>query len=133
MQWSTIGQKVTIDCIYENVEPEMKLSWLKNEEPLFFDPRISFSRNETRLQIDDVTRSDTGAYTCRLSNLMENIFVQSTSSVIIQVSLTIYLVDLVLGFNHWSLYTLFFFRRNHLIFQTTMITKIVCWSSMKKD
>jgi len=54
LQWSTIGQKVTIDCIYENVEPEMKLSWLKNEEPLFFDPRISFSRNETRLQIDDV-------------------------------------------------------------------------------
>lgn len=97
MQWSTIGQKVTIDCIYENVEPEMKLSWLKNEEPLFFDPRISFIRNETRLQIDDVTRSDTGSYTCRLSNLMENIFVQSTSSVIIQVSLTIYLVDLGLG------------------------------------
>ena len=85
-QWSIVGQKVTIDCLYQNIESQVKLLWLKNNEPIFFDPRISITHNETRLQIDDVIQNDTGTYTCRLSNFEENVFDQSTSSVIIQVS-----------------------------------------------
>ncbi|KAI1309454.1 Follistatin-related protein 5 [Halotydeus destructor] len=84
-QWSVPGGFASIDCQYENLADEaVRVHWLKNDEPLEANSRMTIMNNATRIQIGDLQRSDTGAYSCRVENCRDTAIGQSIASVLVQ-------------------------------------------------
>ncbi|CAG2118776.1 unnamed protein product, partial [Medioppia subpectinata] len=68
-QWEPIGGLATIDCRYESFEDTVSIEWYKNEELLLgTNARTVIMNNATRVQIGQLTRTDTGAYSCRVTD-----------------------------------------------------------------
>lgn len=83
--WSTVGGSASIDCQYESLDDELDVSWYKNNELIEPSERISFSPNRTRLIMAQLTRSDTGAYACRVTNKEDAAVSQDLTSLLVQV------------------------------------------------
>ncbi|CAG2111978.1 unnamed protein product, partial [Medioppia subpectinata] len=68
-QWEPIGGLATIDCRYESFEDTVSIEWYKNEELLLgTNARTVIMNNATKVQIGQLTRTDTGAYSCRVTD-----------------------------------------------------------------
>ena len=83
-QWSAVGGKASIDCQYESLDEELEISWYKNNEMLESNERTSLTQNRTRITISQLTRSDTGAYSCRVTNRGDAALGQDISSLLVQ-------------------------------------------------
>lgn len=85
-QWSAPGGLITLDCTYESLEDNLKLTWYKNDEPITINERTTVMHNGTRIQIGDLGRSDTGAYACHVQNMDDSSHSQDIASILVQVN-----------------------------------------------
>jgi hypothetical protein len=74
----------TIDCKYETFESDISVEWFKNEELLLSNQRTTIMNNATRVQIGQLERTDTGAYSCRVSDRKDTATGSDVSSLVIQ-------------------------------------------------
>lgn len=74
-----------MDCQYENIDEHVRVSWLKNDATISVNHRITLMNNSTRIQIGELSRSDTGAYSCRVENKKDSALGQSVASLLVQV------------------------------------------------
>lgn len=59
-----------VECGVDNKTfPEPTVEWFKNSAPVNFNDRIFFSPNTKSLLIRDSRQSDSGMYTCKVSNV----------------------------------------------------------------
>ncbi|XP_054165194.1 follistatin-related protein 5-like [Oppia nitens] len=83
-QWEPIGGMATIECRYETFEPDITIEWYKNEELLLSNQRTTIMNNGTRVQLGQLERTDTGAYTCRVSDRHDTSNGMDVASLLIQ-------------------------------------------------
>ena len=83
-QWSAPSGIATIDCQYENLIGDVKVSWMKNDERVEANQRTTIMNNGTRIQIGELTRSDTGAYACKVENKKDTAVGQAVASLLVQ-------------------------------------------------
>lgn len=74
----------TIECKFESFETNINAEWYKNDEMILSSQRITIMNNGTKIQIGPLIRSDTGAYTCRVSNKNDPSIGQDVSSLLVQ-------------------------------------------------
>lgn len=62
------GDSASIDCRYESLIDDVNIKWFKNDREISLtdNGKTSLLYNGSRLHLSDVTRSDTGAYTCQV-------------------------------------------------------------------
>lgn len=83
-QWSPINGVASIECKFQNVEPNSVVEWLKNDEVITPNMRTTITNNGTRLQLGELVRSDTGAYACRVRNRDDTASSQDVASLLVQ-------------------------------------------------
>lgn len=83
-QWSPVGGVATIECRFDSMETGSVIEWLKNDEVITSNMRMSIMNNGTKLQMADLVPSDTGAYTCRVRNSDDTAVSQDISSLLVQ-------------------------------------------------
>ena len=83
-QWEPVGGMATMECKYETFEDEITIEWFKNEELLLSNQRTTIMNNATRVQIGQLERTDTGAYSCRVADKKDSASGQDVSSLLIQ-------------------------------------------------
>lgn len=72
-QWLREGDSASIECRYESLIDDVSIKWFKNDQEIKIgtsDGKTSLLNNSSKLQLTDVTRSDTGAYTCQVYHSM---------------------------------------------------------------
>lgn len=84
-QWAAPNSIATIDCEFENIDNDVHVDWLKNDEPLVSNQRTTIMNNGTRIQIGELGRSDTGAYSCRVANKADSAVGRDIASLLVQV------------------------------------------------
>lgn len=84
-QWAAPGSIATMDCQFENIDEQVQVSWLKNDATISANKRTTLMNNNTRIQIGELSRSDTGAYTCRVENKKDSALGESIASLLVQV------------------------------------------------
>uniref|UniRef100_UPI00398F7BE4 contactin-5-like n=1 Tax=Pristiophorus japonicus TaxID=55135 RepID=UPI00398F7BE4 len=62
-----VAQDLLLECKPQS-SPKASISWMKNERPLREAERVTISEGGT-LRLSNVTRADTGSYTCRAQNV----------------------------------------------------------------
>jgi hypothetical protein len=83
-QWEPIGGMATMECKYETFEDSITVEWFKNDEMLLSNQRTTLMNNNTKVQIGQLERTDTGAYSCRVSDKKDTAVGQDVSSLLIQ-------------------------------------------------
>ncbi|RWS12871.1 follistatin-related protein 5-like protein, partial [Dinothrombium tinctorium] len=84
LKWSAIGGLAAVDCRYESLDSDVKVKWYKNDELISANQKITIMHNETRIEIGQLTRSDTGAYACRVQNEADSAMGQDIASLLVQ-------------------------------------------------
>lgn len=84
-QWSPVSSLSAVNCRYESLDGEVKVNWFKNDVELTAGQRVFVMHNGTRIEIGQLTRSDTGAYACRVQNKFDEASGQDIASILVQV------------------------------------------------
>ena len=88
--WANIGSSFSISCEYQCLSSDqIHIAWFKNDEPIVNNQRITMLNNNTKLELSELSRSDTGAYTCRAYNNEDGAYSQDTVSLVVQVRLLV--------------------------------------------
>lgn len=83
--WANIGSSFSVSCEYHCLFDQINVAWFKNDEPIVNNQRITMLNNNTKLELNELSRSDTGAYTCRAYNQIDGAYSQDTLSLVVQV------------------------------------------------
>lgn len=60
--WANIGSSFSISCEYQCLFDNVHIAWFKNDEPIVNNQRIAMLNNNTKLELSELSRSDTGKY-----------------------------------------------------------------------
>lgn len=61
--WANIGSSFSITCEYQCLFDQVHIQWFKNDEPIVNNQRITMLNNNTKLELSELSRSDTGRCT----------------------------------------------------------------------
>ena len=104
------GENITLSCNATG-NPEPSISWIKDGFPINSNFRITFSQDNKRLRITNISRTDSGEYQCMARNRVGNDTSNSKVNVLCKC------------------HTLFYFQV--LLVITIFITFISKWTSTK--